>query len=373
MAKPAVRADERRRFGTAEVVGATVTLLWIGVVALVAVGDGGSLQLWTVVASVVPLVLIWIAISMLRAARALRAEAAGLRRTMALMREAGPEGARPAAPAAQPITGDPAQSSAEIAQRLEALMAAQARVEAALEQVLAAGRSVQRTNSGPGRPRRPSSQAHGAPPGLAEAATAWVGPDDPARPALTDATPSEPGPPGVQPVLALGVPDGADPDMQAPVTVPDFLRALNFPDTVEDAQGFDALRAGLADPRAARVIRAAQDVLTLLSEDGIYMDDLMPPPRIPSPDLWRRFARGERGSAVAALGGIEDPVSLERTATRMREDAVFRDVAHHFLRHFDRMIEALEPNVTDADFDRLARTRSARAFMLLGRVSGSFG
>jgi hypothetical protein len=52
---------------------------------------------------------------------------------------------------------------------------------------------------------------------------------------------------------------------------------------------------------------------------------------------------------------------------------VFRDVAHHFLRHFDRMLEEFERNATDEDIARLVETRSARAFMLLGRVAGIFG
>ncbi|MBK5925858.1 hypothetical protein CCR87_00545, partial [Rhodobaculum claviforme] len=171
-----------------------------------------------------------------------------------------------------------------------------------------------------------------------------------------------------QAALALGGPGG---DVATPVALADFLRALNFPDTLADAEGFRALRAALADPRAARVIRAAQDVLTLISEDGIYMDDLTP--EVADPDLWRRFARGARGGPIADLGGVRDEGSLGRAATRMREDAVFRDVAHHFLRHFDRMLEALEPQLSDADILDLSETRSARAFMLLGRVTGMFG
>ena len=48
----------------------------------------------------------------------------------------------------------------------------------------------------------------------------------------------------------------------------------------------------------ARLIRSAQDVLTLLSQEGIYMDDLRP--EMTHPDHWRRFATGERGRGVAA-------------------------------------------------------------------------
>ena len=56
----------------------------------------------------------------------------------------------------------------------------------------------------------------------------------------------------------------------------------------------------------------------------------------------------------------------------MREDVVFRDAAHHFLRSFDRTFAAFEPTATDEDVSQLADTRTARAFMLFGRVTGTF-
>ena len=48
------------------------------------------------------------------------------------------------------------------------------------------------------------------------------------------------------------------------------------------------------------------------------------------------------------------------------------DVAHHFLRSFDKTVAAFEPNATDAELADLADTRTARAFMLFGRVTGTF-
>ncbi len=170
-----------------------------------------------------------------------------------------------------------------------------------------------------------------------------------------------------QPGLALGTP--AD-DLRAPLSVTDFIRALQFPENAEDREGFRALRRALEDRHVAKLIRAAQDVLTLLSQEGIYMDDLKP--ELAHPDLWRRFAGGERGRAVAAVGGIRDRSSLALTAGRMREDPVFRDAAHHFLRTFDKTVAQVEPNASDAELADLADTRTARAFMLFGRVTGTF-
>ena len=170
-----------------------------------------------------------------------------------------------------------------------------------------------------------------------------------------------------QPGLALGTPLD---DNQTPPEMEVFLRAIHFPEGPEDAQGFQALRVALTHRTTAKLIRAAQDVLTLLAQDGIYMDDLNPDRA--RPELWRKFAAGERGRAIAGLGGVRDRSCLALTAARMREDAVFRDAAHHFLRSFDKAIAAMEPNATDSELSFLSDTRTARAFMLFGRVTGTF-
>jgi hypothetical protein len=170
-----------------------------------------------------------------------------------------------------------------------------------------------------------------------------------------------------QSTLALGTPTE---EFRPPLSVSDFIRALQFPETPEDKEGFRALRLALEDRTTAKLIRAAQDVLTLLSQDGIYMDDLQPD--LCHPEVWRRFSAGERGRSIAALGGIRDRTSLALTATRMKSDPVFRDAAHHFLRSFDKTFAAFEPNAGDAELADLADTRTARAFMLFGRVTGTF-
>lgn len=159
-------------------------------------------------------------------------------------------------------------------------------------------------------------------------------------------------------------------DLSPPLSTDDFIRALNFPETTEDEEGFAALRRALRDRKSSQLIQAAQDVLTLLSQDGIYMDDLRPD--MARPEIWRQFAQGTRGRAVAALGGVRDRTSLALTSGRMKQDPIFRDAAHHFLRLFDRTFAEFEPNATDADISALGETRTVRAFMLLGRVTGTF-
>lgn len=155
------------------------------------------------------------------------------------------------------------------------------------------------------------------------------------------------------------------------LTPTEMYFALNFPDGPEDREAVRCLRLALADPVLSRLIRAAQDVVTLLAGRGIYMDDLQVPETDPA--LWQRFCAGERGAAVAGLAVVEDTVTLGTAAEMIGSDEVFRDVAHHFLRQFDRMLSARaqidDPNVLAV----LAETRSGRAFILLAQVTGILG
>jgi hypothetical protein len=261
--------------------------------------------------------LIWVAAGAARTARALREEAARLQATIDAMRAAYVDQQQRMALDLKPA----------LAEKLEELMQAQ-RVDAV------------------GGPAVFSSQRTASP-----AAD---------RAAVTPPVPDLP-----QPALALSAPIE-----KAPISVTDFIKALNFPENEHDKEGFRTLRRALEDRSTERLVRASQDVLTLLSQDGIYMDDLRPDRA--RPEVWRRFAQGERGRAIAALGGIHDRSSLVLAAGRMKKDPVFRDAAHHFLRHFDRTFMEFEKNADDAEIVDLANTRTARAFMLLGRVAGTF-
>ncbi len=212
--------------------------------------------------------------------------------------------------------------------------------------------------------RRTAAQPPAAPPARAAAPVERT--PAPAFTSRREAVPAPPVRPEEQTTLAFGLPADAAP----PVSAADFIRAVQFPEDANDREGFRAMRAALADRTAAKLIRAAQDVLTLLSQEGIYTDDLQPD--LAQPEVWRRFAAGERGRSVADLGGVRDIDVMAAVAVRMREDAIFRDAAHHFLRSFDRAFAAFEKHATDADLMALSDTRTARAFMLIGRVAGTF-
>jgi len=163
------------------------------------------------------------------------------------------------------------------------------------------------------------------------------------------------------------VPDPSD----RPIDWSDLLRALDFPRDENDAAGFRALRLAKRDDDTGQLLRAAEDILNLLAQEGIYMDDLRP--EIAPAYDWRMFAKGTRGSDVSAVGGIIAPEAMERIKAREGNDQIFRDSALYFLRRFDIMLKNFTQGASDAQVQLLADTRSGRAFMLLGRAAGMFG
>jgi len=322
------RPKDTRSESPAELVAAILALIWIASVAayLIFAPDGGGPLGLVMTALVVflPLALIWVAVATSRSVQDLRQEAERLKAAVDAMRNAYVVQSQTAAATLKP----------SVEQKLDEIAAAQRQTETALALFTS---------------RRDPAQTVPS----ADRTVALLLP----RPTIGDE----------QPTLALGTPAE---DLHAPLMVGDFIRALNFPESPEDKAGFRALRLALEDRGMSRLIRSAQDVLTLLSQDGIYMDDLKPDRA--KPEIWRRFAQGERGRAIAGLGGVRDRSSLALTSARMREDPVFRDAGHHFLRTFDRAFQEFEANATDQDLAELAETRTARAFMLFGRVTGTF-
>lgn len=317
------------RVSSTEWLALVLSVLWLGLVAAfwafvpkAGTGIDAASLVMTVVGIVLPVVMIWVAAVTARTAREMRAEAQALKASVEAMRSAW-------------LNQNQIRAGHSLEKKLDEVAMAARQAETAL-----ATFSSRRD----GTVTQPSADRKAA---LVPAKAGESAED--------------------QPVLALGTPAEA---LAQPVSVADFIRALNFPDNADDKEGFRALRRALEDRTLAKLVRAAQDVLNLLSQDGIYMDDLKPDRA--RPELWRRFAKGERGREIAALGGVRDRSSLALTAGRMRGDTVFRDAAHHFLRQFDKTFAEFEHNASDQEVAELAETRTARAFMLLGRVTGIF-
>lgn len=326
------RMNLRDGFDPADKIAAVLSGAWlvfcILFLALFGIGSGQELGplrfLIVLLALILPIALVWIAAIALKSARIVRDESERLQASMDAMRQIYVAQAQMSATTMGP----------NVERKIDEIVKGQKRAEDAL-----ASFATTRNVSEP-----PASRPLSAPPQTTVPQQAET-----------------------QPALALSTPPEAQ---GSPVTIEDLITAMNFPETVDDVAGFAALRRSLKDPRASRLILASQDVLTLLSQDGIYMDDLHPDRA--RPEIWRRFAEGERGRPIAGLGGIRDRSSLALTSSRMRQDSIFRDTCHHFLRVFDKTFATIAGDLTDAEVVRLAETRTARAFMLLGRVAGIF-
>lgn len=322
-AVPTLRSPAGEGWGVIETLAAVATALWI--LAALAVWlllwlFGGSADtlgpLLVVIAVLMPVGLIWTAARAIRAERTARDETRRLHQAVTALRQ-------------------------------NMLAERQSRLQSGL-QVQSAGPG--QAGAGPSGPSRGAGVSAAAQPQRAEPGASRPG-------AIAED----------EPRLSLG----GEPDQDGPpLSHADFIRALHFPDDAADAEGFAALHRALSDRPTRQLIQASQDVLTLLSQDGIYMDDLAIGRA--HPDIWRRFARGERGGAITTLGDAQDAAALAAAAARLREDAIFRDAAHHFLRLFDRRLTAFEPDAGDDELVLLSETRTARAFMLLGQVAGIF-
>jgi len=264
----------------AEWVAAALTATWVAAVLSYAPADGSPPStLMTLVLLFVPITLVFGVLVTLRSVRALRDEAARLQASVDAMRKAFLSGQGQIDPALQPSLS---RKLDEIAQQTQQTQATLVNIAANVGRGLDGGRGKARAVPNP---------------------KALMPPEEPA--------------------LALGAqPESAGP----PLTADEFIRAMNFPDGPDDAAGFAAMRAALANRDIAKLIRAAQSLLKLLAQDGIYMDDLKHDPA--APNAWRLFAKGERGRAVAALGGVRDRSALALCVGRLRNDPVFRDAAH---------------------------------------------
>lgn len=322
-----------RGLGAGEVIALILSALWLIACIVFFVVLGGSSPgasdalrfVMIMIAVALPVAVIWLAASAARSARVMRDESARLQAALNAMRQSFVEAQHAHVLGPRP---------ADLTRKLEEIAEKQRETQDALATFVSS---------------RPRMDARLAPP--------------PPMRTVSPEVEEETG----QAKLAFGT---QMEDTAPPVEPNDLIRAINFPESAEDEDGFAALRRALTDRRIATLIQAAQDVLTLLSQDGIYMDDLRPDQA--RPEVWRRFAQGARGREVAALGGIRDRSSLALSAGRMRQDPIFRDAAHHFLRRFDEMLAAVEPRLNDEELSRFGATRTARAFMLLGRVTHTF-
>ena len=188
-------------------------------------------------------------------------------------------------------------------------------------------------------------------------------------PVAPDGSPASASSPQAQDLSAFDADAAVTSDARIPQE--SLWTALDFPRSEADEAGFDALRRALADdPPLAAVVRTAQHALSLLSQEGVHPNPLEPSP---PPAIWREFAAGTRGAPVRALGEIGDHNALALAVGRLRRDPTFRTAAQRFVAAFDAWLAGFAPHAGDAALARMADSRTARAFRLLGRAIGTFG
>ena len=309
-----VSGREVRSLSGFEAVAIVLSLIWLGVVGYVVLGgysDFDALRTPLILLSIImPLAVIWLAAAVLRIRRDTSEDLTELRRIVDHLRQNQIAQVQAGAQAGAPAVSPPAPARSATPER---------RVEA---------------------PAAPGQTGHDQ---------------------IPEAQPVEQGQLNLEPYAPAG---------DTELSHQDFVSAMNFPQSAEDTSGFSALRRARRNHIVAPLVQAAEDLLTLLSHEGIYMDDLAPDKA--RPEIWRRFAHGVRGREVSDLGGVRDPEILRRTAARLKEDPIFRDTVMHFLRRFDQVFSAFESEATDVEISLFAETRTARAFMLVGRVAGTF-
>jgi hypothetical protein len=350
-----------RTVGPARRAAAAASLVWA--VAVLAYGFGffGASQArgtafldgaFFLLALTLPLILIWMAVSLaeeLARQRDLLAALAEVVGPLIARLDAVGEGLErhgPASPAEirKAVEAGLAAARGEApGAALERVLVGQTRIEAAVGELRGRAPAPAPTRPEPARPPRPE------PPGAA-------------RPRPPEPAPARHDEPGL-PLLAE-----AEPEAELPWD--DLVRALDFPRDAEDRDGFRALRLALRRRGLAQTLQAAEDVLTFLSQEGIYVDDLAPGPV--DAGAWRRFLGGERGEGVAAVGGVRDEAALETARALTKQDPIFRDTALFFLRRFDAVLRRVAETASDEQIAQLADTRSGRAFQLMARASGSF-
>ena len=149
-----------------------------------------------------------------------------------------------------------------------------------------------------------------------------------------------------------------------------ILRALHFPKDKTDSEGFKALSLIRKDIRMNALLTASEDFLTLLAQDGIYLDDLeIDPPPVES---WIEFTKNNRNNLVKKLNCLKIDQFISQLESRMRSDIVFRDANLVLLRRFDQFLREKLKNANDAQIFYLASTRTGRAFMIAGQISKAF-
>ena len=104
------------------------------------------------------------------------------------------------------------------------------------------------------------------------------------------------------------------------------------------------------------MLQAAEDVLNLLSQEGVYVDELAMEPV--DPVAWRRFMAGRPRAGGRRRRRHRDPGPSSRARPDAASDSIFRDSALFFQRRFDGVLAEF---AADAERRRARSSSSAPA------------
>ncbi len=151
-----------------------------------------------------------------------------------------------------------------------------------------------------------------------------------------------------------------------------LVTAANFPENEQDKATLDALMEVINDKQVADVLQSAEDVLSALADSNLFMEDITPH-HAPA-EKWRGYIlEGDRRDLID-LGGVRDPHAIEEATNALQDRDGFESTTLTFLDRYESLLERLfQESSSNKLAVELADTRTGRAYMLLGRVTGRFG
>ena len=145
-----------------------------------------------------------------------------------------------------------------------------------------------------------------------------------------------------------------------------LLKALNFPNDVNDEIGFKALKLAKKHKKTKELLLSAEDVMTLFSKKGVYLDDHKFSPL--NNKNWVEFLSDENINQKKLLVCLGHEKLIEILNKEDINDTIFRDTMLTFLRRFDQFIRHRYLSAHEDQLSQLAFTRSGKAFILIGKL-----
>ena len=147
-----------------------------------------------------------------------------------------------------------------------------------------------------------------------------------------------------------------------------LIHALNFADDENDKERVEAIEAAMTNANVAELLKSSYSVLDYLAERGIDTDDLLP--SFSQHDIWRVHAASGNIDRIGVLGQLGSDQDVESAATLAAKDMDFKKSVQSFLVNVHTFLKSFLPSVEDNEIAALGKTRTIRAYVLLGNATG---